>query len=154
MRGDAAATAITTLDDLAILNLRQTFGGSFGPYLFSQHVSEPATDLANDLITCPEWDEEQVKSPHLDLVPPPSILPPATAFAPALPPDVIVPLQDHGKLDVHIDDIITVGVCTPRWRRLAGSTLLALHILGRPISSTESLARDNWVALNKLFAEG
>ena len=74
MRGDMAKMGITMMDDRAMLNLRKTFGGTFGPYFFTDIVSESATNLGNDLLSCPNWNGEELKSPHVDDFDPPLLL--------------------------------------------------------------------------------
>ena len=51
LRSDIDAMCVTHLDNREILNLRQTFGQSFGPYLFFRLVSNPSTNLSNDMLT-------------------------------------------------------------------------------------------------------
>ena len=55
--GDMCAICIAHLDIRSILNLRQSFGRSFGPYLFYGLISEHTTGLSNDMLSCAEWDE-------------------------------------------------------------------------------------------------
>ena len=154
LRALLAAMSITTLDDYAILILRQTFGGAFGPFDFTDIVSEPATDLANDLLSCEDWKEDEIFSLHVELIPPPELLSKDMPFGKARTADVVVPVSKYGKADDFIDDIISVGYFSKRWKRLAGASLLSLHILGRPVSKNEPLPRDDLVAMKKLQAEG
>ena len=130
-----------------MLNLRKAFGSAFGPYLFSHNISEPATNLCNDLTTHTEWEEENMCSPRLDKAPPPSLLLHSIPYSTALPESVDVPIQSYGKMDVCTDDIIPVGLYNTRWKLLVGAPLLALHLLGRPLSKHERLPRDDLVAM-------
>ena len=52
--GVIVSMSINHLDNRSILNLRQNFGGTFGPWMFSGIVSEPTTNLSNDVLTCTE----------------------------------------------------------------------------------------------------
>ena len=154
LRGLITAMCITIIDGIALLILRQTFGGAFGPYDFTDIISEPATDLGNDLITCKDWDEKEICSPHVKSIPPPKLLDSLIPFGQARPADVVVPINEFGKLDDFIDDVMSVGCMSERWERLGGAALLSLHILGRPTLPNEPLSRDDLVASKKLKAEG
>ena len=154
LRGVLAVMSITTLDDYAILILRQTFGGAFGPFDFTDIASEPITHLGNDMLSRDDWDKEELCSPHIESITPPLVQDTSLHFGIAREADVVVPAEKYGKLDDFIDDIISVGCFNPRWKRLAGVALLSLHIVGQPISKDEPLLRDDLVALKKLQAEG
>ena len=132
---------ITQVDDYALLILRMAFGGANGPYNWPDIINEPVTDLinepvtdiCNDLLECLDWDESEIFSSHISKLEEPILLPDDVPFGLALPLDVEVPLVQHGKADDFIDDIITAGYYTERWRRLAGAALLSLHIFSHPL---------------------
>ena len=77
-RGDMANMSMTTLDFYAVVILREKFGGAFYPYRFTDTISEPATNLGNDLLSCKDWNENEVFSPHVESLEPPLLL--ITAF--------------------------------------------------------------------------
>ena len=93
-------------------------------------------------------------SPDLDKILPPDLLPPYMPYSTALPSSVDVPIQPCGKIDVFTDDVIPVGLHSTRCKRLVGTPLLALHLLGCPMSKHEPLSRDDLVAIAKLQVEG
>ena len=82
---------MTTLDDYAVMILRETFGGAFCPYRFTDTISEPATDLGNDLLSCKDWNENEVFSPHVESLEPPLLFDHSVSFVPARTPDAVVP---------------------------------------------------------------
>ena len=153
MKGELAAKSIMILCGFALLLRCLPFGGSHCPNLWCV-VSEFVTDLANDLLSCEDWNENEIFSPHIDKLAPPDILDSAIPFTQAKPADASVQVSDHGCADIFIDDIITVGFHSKRWRRLCGATLLALHMFGRPAHENEPVPRNDLVALNKLLAAG
>lgn len=75
-------------------------------------------------------------------------------FAKALPVDVVVCPDSFGRIDAHVDDIITVGLLYNDWKRLGGNTILDLHMVGRPVDANEPTPRNDLVAMNKLLSEG
>ena len=145
--------SITSIDDFAVMILREPFGGAVCPFSFTDIVSEPATDLGNDLLAS-DWDNSKICSPHIEKLDPPALLDPSIPFGKALSVDAVVPPSSHGKMDDFIDDIITAGCADSNWKRLAGASLLSSHLLDRPILPNEPVKRDDLVALNKLKAEG
>jgi hypothetical protein len=66
------------------------------------------TDLANDLLHCPDWDPSKLASPHADKVSPPQYLNEAIPFTAAKDIDVVILPDDWGKVDDFIDDGIVV----------------------------------------------
>ena len=93
------------MDDLAFLSFRLTFGGSPCPFLWCP-VAEAVTDLANNILSCKEWDQLKVHIPHTNIIPRAKYLPASIQFAKALPPDVNVPPITHSKVDGYIDNLI------------------------------------------------
>ena len=76
-------------------------------------------------------------------------------FAPAL--DMIVTLPDNkdGIVEPHIDDLIAAAPdLGDNKDRMSAATLLAIHALGRPVSDSEPLPRDDLASIKKLLAEG
>ena len=126
MWGDLAAMGVTILYVKSMLNLRKTFGGALGPYCFTDVVSEPATDLGNDLLSCPDLDGEESRSPRTDTFEPPSTLDDNVAFSPSLPVDVVVPPVKHGLIDDFVDEVVAWSYLDENWKLLDGSALLSL----------------------------
>ena len=68
---------------------------------------------------------------------------------------VALPPEDHGKVDVYIDDTVAIGPDLPGIiPRLAACILLAFHLVFRPLSTFEPIPRDEAAAIAKLIAEG
>ena len=107
MWGHSTATSCTTIDDLAFLSLRLTFGCSPCPFLWCP-VTEAITEITNDILSCKDWDQFEVHSPLTDKSPQVKYLPDSVPFVKSLPPDVNVPPIKHGKVDGYIEDLISV----------------------------------------------
>ena len=58
------------------------------------------------------------------------------------------------KVDGFVDGLITVGFLDLRWKRLDGAVLLSICMLRFFISDSETVSRDDLLALNKLLEEG
>ena len=153
-----ATTVIQTITQLISLglcyiSLRLTFGGAPNPNFWSE-VSESATDLANAILQCNDWDPSATFSPLQHLVPEPNIEKRITKLAQALPMAVPINVSDNGQVDCYIDDLTTVAVDINNNRKRAeAATLLALHTMGRPTNKDDPITRVNLVSLSKLTAE-
>ena len=134
MCGKVAAMSATSLNGKAIMNFHQKFGGTFGPHLFSRNASDHTSNLANNILSCNKWEEDIISSPYLKSVLPPSLLPSSTPFSQALLTDVVVPLHLHGKIYVCSDEMIGTSPLSLPWKHTIGSSLLALCLLGHPMS--------------------
>ena len=72
-----------------------------------------------------------------------------------MPLAITMPIEDHRKVDVYIDNTSTVIPDLGNNReRGAAAVPLAIHTVGRPIHGDEPLPRDDLMALKKLLAEG
>ena len=139
--------------DLAFISLRLTFGGSPNPSIWGD-VSETTCDLAHAILNHPDWDPSTLFSPITSQVPPDEDLPENIPFAQALPTIVQLDINTKGTIDVYIDDIITTCPDLQGNRdRGRVAVLLAIHIMGRPLSQLESIPRDELVSIAKLLAE-
>ena len=149
----SALQSICQHEDLAYISLRLTFGGAPCPSCWGD-VSETTADLANALLRHPDWSPSTLHSPLQSEVPPDKDLPPNIPFAQALPTIVDPETHDRGSVDVYIDDKTTVTVDLPGNRnRDRAASLLAIHIMNRPLAPVEPIARNNMVSLSKLAAE-
>lgn len=154
LNGTLASMCLTLLGSIALMSLRLTFGGKFCPHVWCV-VTEILADLANDLLSCKHWDIHRLHSPHSLNVHHPTFLDDSIPFISALPADVSVPIHPIGKVDVYVDDTITIGYYDPTtWRKLSGAVLLALHIIGRPLHANEPIDRDDFLSLSKFLGEG
>ena len=152
--GHSAAASSTVVNNIGYISLRLTFGGSPCPPLWCE-VSELATDLANDLLECEDWDYNKVHSIHQKKIPKTSVLKEDIPFGQAKQADVAVPPQKCGKIDSYVDDLITVALNMDQIAiKAANAVPLALEILGRPVSHQEPVPRDELLSIIKLHAEG
>jgi hypothetical protein len=81
--------------DFGLPSLRLTFGGSPCPNEFCI-VSELCTDLANDLLHCPNWDPLKNKSPYVNHLSSPRLPDESIPFGQAKELDVEIPPDDYG----------------------------------------------------------
>ena len=150
-----AVKTITTLDGIALMSLRLTFGGRPCPSEWWCNVSESAADLARALLQCSDWDPSELHSPQQKHLGRPKVEGDDVPFAPAL--DMIVTLPDNkdGIVEPHIDDLIAAAPdLGDNKDRTSAATLLAIPALGRPASDSEPLPRDDLASIKKLLAEG
>jgi hypothetical protein len=155
---DTVLQCCTQLENLLLAALRLTFGGSPAPPEFSC-ISDTGSDIAKDLVVNPTWDPLTLCSPHQAKMPPvpPSLHPPGDHPHPGQPLLFDLPPEeaDHcSKFDNYIDDLIAAGVDVGNAiARMAAAGPLALHALGRPLSDSESIPRDDILSLKKFAAE-
>ena len=141
--------------EVAIIALRLTFGGSPNPSEWGA-VSETCCDLVNALLHDPDWDPLELEAPYQDLIPPYEPLPDDIPFAAAKKQFVDIPVNDKGKNEVFIDDLMGATVDLPgtnNVQRLERALLLAIHVLARPLQTDEPIPRETMAALNKLISE-
>ena len=156
-----AKTAIKSLTQLCIKGitlllaaLRLTFGGNPFPSEW-RCISKTIVDLATDILHCGEWDPSEMHSPLQHMMPEPKPLPPHIPFAPSKSLIVALPPEDHGKVDVYIDDTVAIGPCLPGIiPRLAACILLSFHLVFCPLSKFEPIPLNKAAAVAKLLAEG
>ena len=154
LAGSSATECITILDNIALVALRLTFGGTPCPSLWCT-ISELCTDLANDILACDDWDPREIHSAHAHLIPPPCFLDDEVPFAPAESLQVDVPVNIHGKADCYVDDIGSICLdLHDNVERCRQAVPLAIDLLGRPLDPTDSLPRDDLLAVKKLLGEG
>ena len=152
--GHTAASCCTIHNDIAFISLRLTFGGSPCPFKWCS-MSEIITDLANDILSCPDWDPEKIHSPHKHHIQQPELQPEGTEFGQALQADVDVPPLSSGIVESSIDDLIPVTLHQHNnAERAANVVPLAMHIVGRPVSPSEPIPREELLCFRKLRGEG
>jgi hypothetical protein len=133
LNGKTAVKCAIMCQDLGLLSLRLTFGGSPCPNEWCI-ASELCTDLANDILHCKEWNPAELHSPHAPKLPTPQYLSDHIPFAPAAHLDVTIPEDDMGRIDDFIDDgIAIVPDLNDNKNRAVQALLLAIHILFRPV---------------------
>ena len=149
---ETALTTCTQLpdDDIALMSLRLTFGGSPCPNEWGV-ISETVCDLTNAILHDDEWDPSILHSPSQHLIPCKEILSDDIPFAQVDELIVNVPFNDRGFVDDYIDDLIGLTVDIPGSNnadRLERAPLLAIHTLARPIHPDEPIPRHDMAALN------
>lgn len=137
-----------------LLSLRLPFGGANCPGDFSL-LSDVSVDITNDLLQCEEWDFTTVQSPFAPEIPAAKPLPDEVEFGQVRELSVDIPVNDNGKTDGYIDDLITVvpdiGDNIDR-ARIAPCTVL--HALAQSTDGETHIPRDNLIAEDKNEAEG
>ena len=146
------ATSVIKVDYLTLMIFRMTFGGSNGPFDWPGIITEPVTNLGNDLLNS-NWNGKNTFASCGKIIGK-NLLPTSPAFGKALPLDVVVPFSPRGKIYDFLDGIATVRYFSKSWKKLSGVSLIALHIFSRPLHSKELVPRHEMMALNKLIAEG
>ena len=155
-----AETAIQTCtqlpdENLAIMALRLTFGGSPGPYEWGA-ISETICDLSMAFLHSDDWDPNELCSPLGSLVPQPKYLPDSVPFAEGLDLIVDIPVDARGTTDVYIDDTISLSVDvegSDNVQRLRQCSLLAINCASRDVHAKEPIPRDEMAEKKKLLAE-
>ena len=138
-----------------LISLRLTFGGKPNPSEWCC-IAEPICDLSNDILNCPEWDPSKLHSPLQDKMPSAEPDLDKSAFHPALPLMMSIPILPFGKCDEFIDDVGTVGVDTgpDSILRLESAAPLAIACVARGLDPEDELVRDDFMCLHKMEAEG
>jgi hypothetical protein len=152
--GADAVKCLSIFNDLAIVQLRMTFGGSNCPTTWCA-LSEIAADLANEILDATDWDDDELQWNFQNLVPNASLPPTTEPLEPAQPTLLLPEPRPWGAVDVYIDDLINVILDRPVYTtRGAKSVPLAIDTLARPYDSADSPTREHMIALSKLSAEG
>jgi hypothetical protein len=93
LHGDTAEKCSIMYKEFGLPSLRLTFGGSPCPNEFCI-ISELCTDLANDILHCPNWDPKTLKSPHSHILLEPIFLDDSIPFGQVMELDVEMPSDD------------------------------------------------------------
>jgi hypothetical protein len=153
----SAATSLescTAHDNFLYLHLRLTFGGSPCPSIWNT-IAEPITDIANRLITCPDWDHKLFHDPLLELIKNAKSLPDTHLYAKAKELAINIPPNNIGKIDIYIDDNISISLDKDEnTLRTNTAMLTAIRAISRPIDSSEEIPRKDIISLKKFQAEG
>jgi hypothetical protein len=107
LAADTATESLTVFDDLLLMALRRTFGGSPCPSLWGI-ISETIADLSNVLIQSKLWDHHNLYDPISDDLDLPLCLPDSVPFHPAKELAVLIPPNDLGTVDIYIDNSIGI----------------------------------------------
>jgi hypothetical protein len=154
LQGDIAAQCSIMFGEFALPSLRLTFVGSPCPNEFCA-FSELCADLVNDLLHAPDWNPDQLKSPHSNLLQNPVILDDALTFAPAKESDVEIPNDDWGRVEDFIDNgIVIIPDLNDNRNRAVQAMLIAIHVICHPLDPNEPIIREDCLSLSKLAEEG
>ena len=117
-----------------VVALYLTFGGKQNSSKWSW-TSKRVTDLANDILSCEEWDPNESKLPIQSMMPPLLLLPTNIKHVTARQTIVDIPPKYQGKCVVYTDNTVEMEPDLPGNRaRLAATIPLAIHLLSRPIT--------------------
>jgi hypothetical protein len=148
---EVSVQSMITFEDLGLLALRLTFGGSPNPSRWSD-LAELACDLTNDLVRS-SWDPSEFKSPHEHLLPDePGFLPDNVPVVGAKPMAVPQLEDDQPRGDVFIDDSFC-GFLTRDLERGKSILPFIIWLPGRPVSDDEPIPRDDVLSLKKFIEE-
>jgi hypothetical protein len=142
-----AQESLTIYDNLLLMALRMTFGGAPCPALWGC-ISETMTDVCNVLIHNHHWKHEEFFDTISDSLLPPLSLPESVKFEQALPMAVKLPINDLGKVDIYIDDTISI---TPDIDKNPSRVSKALL---RPLDTLDMIPRKDIISQKKYAAEG
>jgi len=135
--GHSAAATSSIIDDIGLISLQLTFGGSLCPFLWCL-IAETLTDLANNILNCSGWDVDNLHSPNHSKTHEPTTKDSSIPFGQVYPDDVHIPPLTSGKVDGYIDDLIHVVIhLGDNARRVATAVPLAMHVLGQPVDNNE-----------------
>ena len=148
----SAATSLescTVHDNFLYLHLRLTFGGTPCPSIWNT-IAEPITDIANRLITCPDWDHKLFHDPLLELIKNAKSLPDTHLYAKAKELAINIPPNNIRKIDIYIDDNISISLDKDEnTLRTNTAILTAIRAISRPIDSSEEIPRKDIISLKK-----
>jgi hypothetical protein len=94
-------------DDMLLIALRMTFGGSPCPSLWGI-ISETLADISNSILQNKYWDYTNLHDPISDTLDSPPSLPDTIPFHHAHKLAVTLPNNDQGQVNIFIGD--TIGI--------------------------------------------
>ncbi len=153
LSGKTAAECLTIHNNILLMALRMTFGGSPCPSLWGI-ISETIADICNTLLNCKQWDHKSLYDNITNSIRHSSPLPESIPFHKAKELSVKIPINDTGKVDIYIDDTIAITPDLPgRVERMNAAVPLAIRILSRPLNETDEIPRKDIISLKKFQAE-
>jgi hypothetical protein len=105
LSSDTAKESLIIYDNILLMALRMTLGGTLCPSLWG-YIAETLADEYNTLLQ--NWDHISLLDPMPKEVDSPQSLPDSLPFHPALPLSVEVPTNDIGKVDIFLDNSIGI----------------------------------------------
>jgi hypothetical protein len=119
------------------VSLSLTFGGMPCPNLW-ETFGQPTCDMANELIQNSQWDHSKRFDPLSLQILVPKCLPSNILFIKSLPLAADIPVNDHGKGDINVDDSIVV--CPDvhvNIEQVAKAVPLAINSIAWPLSNSK-----------------
>jgi len=113
LSGKTATECLTIHENILLMALRSTFGGSPYPSLWGI-ISDTLADICNTLLQCKNWNHTSLYDPITDSIKPTNHLPDKIPFRQAKAFSVTLQTNDTGKVDIYIDDTITITPDFPR----------------------------------------
>ena len=145
--------SLTDGNSYILVPSRLPFGGSPCPNEFCL-MSDMITDTINDLLEEDSWNQKEIRSEFTSKVPEAKGLEDNEPFAQAKPLSIKIPLEENGKADVYIDDIITIAVEKgDNIERIRSAPSTVIHAVTIN-SSSYPLPRDDIIEDEKNIAEG
>jgi len=130
------------------------FGGAPCPSEFAV-AADLMADTINDLLADTDWDHNDIHSDKIHTIPDPVPLNDDIPFAQARDMSVYIPLEKHGKTDVYVDDLITIGHDDEdNLDRITKAPMTVIDAISDDHIPHESIPRDDMVAEDKTKAEG
>ena len=111
-----ASSAVKTLtqietgsgENFLLLPLRTTLGGAPGPSEWGC-LAEPIINLANAILSCKDWDPNEIHSPIKNSIPQAKYLDETIPIAPARSIILDIPDNPQGKVDLYINDGVSIA---------------------------------------------
>jgi hypothetical protein len=154
LHSDTAPRCTIINGSIALMSLRLTFGGSPCPNEFCI-ISELCADLGNDILHSSDWEPRLLHSPHTINLP--TEIPDSSQhpLSHGLELDVDIPFDKFGKIEIYIDDGITIiPDIDDNATRGTNAMALAIHTICRPLATLEPIKREDCLSLSKLAEEG
>ena len=112
-------------------------------------------DTINDLLEDNTWNEHDTFSTMAYDIPKPVQFPDDNPYVQAKPMTVDIPVSPCGKSDVYLDDFITVGPDIENCLdRITKAPITVIHTVADNSHVSNSIPRDDIVAIDKMIAEG
>ena len=148
-----SSTQINRKETLHILiSLRITFGWYNGPSKWIT-IAKPIADLRNALLLDNIWEPQEIQATNQDLIPPSSTQDASNPFAQSKPLSVDTPVDPRVKIDIYLDDCITViPDIGNNGARGNAAIPIAIHAVSQPLYQKETVPRNEMIEPSKAKA--
>jgi hypothetical protein len=154
LSGTTAVQRLTIYDNLLLMALRMTFGGSPCPSLWG-FISDTIADLSNTLIQNTHWNHWTLFDQLSNTLDKPLALPESIPFHQTKHLSVNIPINDIGKVNIYIDDSIGIAPdLDDNVNRVSSAIPLVNHSMARPTNPSDKIPRKDIISLKKFLAEG